>query len=139
MVKVTNTGTNPVVLSDGTLLPLGEGVEVKNWSKLKAHHLTAAMIEAGLISAGAESPEDSADERADLFAKLKALGVDATGNSKTETLRKKLEEAEAAKSAADAEAALKLEVIAELKGLNVEVDEAASLADLQAALATAKA
>ena len=49
MAKVTNTGTNPVVLSDGTLLPLGEEVEVKHWAKLKEHHLTAAMVEAGLF------------------------------------------------------------------------------------------
>ncbi|SDQ71941.1 hypothetical protein SAMN04490192_2880 [Pseudomonas lundensis] len=52
MAKVTNTGTNPVVLSDGTLLPLGEEVEVKDWAKLKEHHLTAAMLEADLLKVG---------------------------------------------------------------------------------------
>ncbi|WP_122593275.1 hypothetical protein [Pseudomonas viridiflava] len=53
MAKVTNNSTNPVVLSDGTQLPLGEEVDVKDWAKLKEHHLTAAMVEAGLLKVSA--------------------------------------------------------------------------------------
>jgi hypothetical protein len=133
MTKVTNTGTNPVVLSDGTHLPLGMEVDVKDWAKLKEHHVTAAMVEAGQISVGTVKEEPN-DEKDELLAKLKSLGVDVNGNSKVETLRKKLEEAEA-KVAADQKAV----VIAELEGLNADFDEKASLEDLQGALAKAKA
>ena len=73
----------------------------------------------------------SGDEKAELLAKLKALGIDAAGNSKVETLRKKLVEAEAA--------AEKEKVVDELKALNVEFDAEANLEALQAALAAAKA
>ena len=111
--------------------------ETKDVDLTAAGHKGASRL--SFLKVEGKAPAEGSDERDDLFAKLKALGIDAAASSKTETLRKKLEEAEAAKTAADAEAALKLEVIAELKGLNVEVDEAASLADLQAALATAKA
>lgn len=57
MAKVTNNGTNPVVLSDGTLLPIGEEVDVKDWAKLKEHHLTAAMVEADLLKVGTAKAE----------------------------------------------------------------------------------
>lgn len=132
MTKVTNTGTNPLVLSDGTFLPLGAEVDVKDWAKLKDHHVTSAMVEAGQLSVGAVKQEPT-DEKDELIAKLKSLGIDANGNSKPETLRKKLEEAEA-KAAADQKAV----VIAELKGLNADFDEKGSLEDLQDALAKAK-
>jgi ribosomal protein L9 len=75
----------------------------------------------------------SGDEKAELLAKLKALGIDAAGNSKVETLRKKLEEAEAAA------AAEKQKVMDELKSLNLEFDAEANVEALQAALAAAKA
>jgi soluble P-type ATPase len=91
------------------------------------------------LKVSGDVPEASGDEKADLMAKLKALGINASANSKPETLRAKLEEAEAAKAAAEAEEAAKADLIAELKGLNAEVDEKASLEDLQAALAKAKA
>jgi len=135
-MKVTNNGTAPRgIRVDGIIKVLRPGesrdLALKGVELERAQGITALEIEAVVVS--------EADEKADLIARLKALGIDAAGNSKPETLRKKLDEAEAAKVAADAEAALKLEVISELKGLNVEVDEAASLADLQAALVAAKA
>jgi hypothetical protein len=133
MTKVTNTGTNPLVLSDGTFLPLGTEVDVKDWAKLKDHHVTSAMVESGQLSVGAVK-EEQTDEKDELIAKLKSLGIDANGNSKPETLRKKLEEAEE-KATADQKAV----VIAELKGLNADFDEKGGLEDLQAALAKAKA
>ncbi|MCS3467091.1 hypothetical protein M2401_000812 [Pseudomonas sp. JUb42] len=58
MAKVTNTSKNPVVLSDGTFLPVGEEVDVKDWAKLKDHHVTAAMVESGELQAGAAKTED---------------------------------------------------------------------------------
>ncbi|WP_395598598.1 hypothetical protein AB4P95_05575 [Pseudomonas sp. A1437] len=83
------------------------------------------------MSVDGKAPAADGDEKAELLAKLKALGIDAAGNSKVETLRKKLEEAEAA--------AEKQKVVDELKALNVEFDAEANLEALQAALAAAKA
>ena len=83
------------------------------------------------LSVEGKAPAGDGDERTELFAKLKALGIDAAGNSKTETLQKKLDEALAA--------AEKQKVMDELTALNVEFDKEASLEDLQAALAAAKA
>ncbi|MGE1156738.1 hypothetical protein [Pseudomonas kitaguniensis] len=71
------------------------------------------------------------DEKSELIAKLKALGIDAAGNSKVETLQKKLDEALAA--------AEKQNVIDELTALNIEFDKEANLEALQAALVAAKA
>jgi hypothetical protein len=85
------------------------------------------------MSVDGKAPTADGEEKAELLAKLKALGIDAAGNSKVETLRKKLEEAEAAA------AAEKKKVIDELKALNVEFDAEANLEALQAALAAAKA
>jgi hypothetical protein len=77
-----------------------------------------------------KAPAEGGDERDDLFAQLKALGIDATGNSKTETLRKKLDEALAAKE--------RDEVVAALTEKGVEFDEKDSLDDLKAKLAAAQ-
>lgn len=79
-----------------------------------------------------DEPDDKAADKQDLLARLKALGVDANGNSKVETLQKKLDETLAAQAEA------KQGVMDELKALGVEFDEAASLADLQATLVAAK-
>ncbi|MEE5068643.1 hypothetical protein V2J79_05355 [Pseudomonas alliivorans] len=73
----------------------------------------------------------SGDEKTELLAKLKALGIDAGKNSGIDTLRKRLAEAEAA--------AEKQKVIDELAELKVEFDKEANLEALQAALAAAKA
>jgi hypothetical protein len=85
------------------------------------------------LSVDGKAPADGGEEKAELLAKLKALGIDAASNSKVETLRKKLEEAETAA------AAEKQKVVDELKALNVEFDAEANLEALQAALAAAKA
>ncbi|WP_395599029.1 hypothetical protein AB4P95_11435 [Pseudomonas sp. A1437] len=84
------------------------------------------------MSVDGKAPAADGDEKAELLAKLKALGIDAAGNSKVETLRKKLEEAEAAQ-------AEKQKVIDDLTALNVQFDPEANLEALQAALAAAKA
>ena len=85
------------------------------------------------MSVDGKVPAADGEEKAELLAKLKALGIDAAGNSRVETLRKKLEDAEAAA------AAEKQKVMDELKVLNVEFDAEANLEALQAALAAAKA
>lgn len=127
-VKITNSGTCPRGLwSMGAIKMIGIGAsreltltedELEQAKKLKV--LSFETVEA-----------PSGDEKTELLAKLKALGIDAAGNSKVETLRKKLEEAEAA--------AEKQKVIEELKALNVEFDAEANLEALQGALAAGKA
>jgi len=82
------------------------------------------------LSVEGKAPAGDSDERAELFAKLKDLGIDAAGNSKTETLQKKLDEALAAKEHAD--------VIAQLTAKGVEFGEKDSLEDLKAKLAAAQ-
>ena len=141
MPIVTNTGSvTPIGLPSGVVIAPGQAVDYPNWSKVKERKSLAHYVSSGvLLITDAVDDSDAGDQRQELFAKLKALGIDAQANSKAETLQKKLDEALAAKAAAEAETTLKLEVITELKALNVEVDESASLADLQAALATAKA
>ena len=127
-VKVTNSGTCPRGLwSMGAIKMIGIGAS-RELTLTEAELEQAKKIDV-LSFEAVEAP--SGDEKAELLAKLKALGVDAAGNSKVETLRKKLEEAEAA--------AEKQKVIDELTALNVEFDKEANLDALQAALAAAKA
>ena len=127
-VKVTNSGTCPRGLwSMGAIKMIGIGAS-RELTLTEAELEQAKKIDA-LSFEAVEAP--SGDEKAELLAKLKALGIDAAGNSKVETLRKKLEEAEAA--------AEKQKVVDELKALNVEFDAEANLEALQAALAAAKA
>ena len=129
-VKVTNGGLCPRgIWALGAIKLIGIGAsreltltEVELEQAKKIDVLSFETVEA-----------PAGDEKAELLAKLKALGIDAAGNSKVETLRKKLEEAEAAA------AAEKQKVIDELKALNVEFDAEANLEALQAALAAAKA
>jgi len=130
-VKVTNSGTCPRGLwSMGAIKMIGIGAS-RELTLTEAELEQAKKIDV-LSFEAVEAP--SGDEKAELLAKLKALGIDAAGNSKVETLRKKLEDAEAA-----AEQAKKQEVIDELTTLNVQFDKEANLEALQAALAAAKA
>lgn len=127
MAKITNNGRNPLHLPDGTFLPMGEEVEVKGWGTLKAHHLISALVEDGslAVSDGAGSREPEADKEV-LFAKLKALGVEAGKNSSVKTLQEKL---------AEAEAKAKDEIIAKLTEKGVAVGDDVTLEELQAELA----
>ena len=130
-VKVTNSGTCPRGLwSMGAIKLIGIGASRE--LTLTEDELEQAKKIDVLSFEAVEAP--AGDEKAELLAKLKALGIDAAGNSKVETLRKKLEDAEAA-----AEQTKKQEVIDELTTLNVQFDKEANLEALQAALAAAKA
>lgn len=127
-VKVTNSGTCPRGLwSMGAIKMIGIGAS-RELTLTEAEIEQAKKIDV-LSFEAVEAP--SGDEKAELLAKLKALGIDAAGNSKTETLQKKLDEA--------LSAAEKQKVIDELTALNVEFDKDANLEALQAALAAAKA
>ncbi|QOQ76479.1 hypothetical protein IMF22_05325 [Pseudomonas poae] len=128
-MKVTNNSKalQGVHTTDGVVYILpGETKEVDLTSE---GHKGASRLT--FLSVEGKAPAGDSDERTDLFAKLKALGIDAAGNSKTENLQKKLDEALAA--------AEKQKVIEELTALNVEFDKEANLEALQAALAAAKA
>ncbi|CAN2967458.1 hypothetical protein [Pseudomonas fluorescens] len=128
-MKVTNNSKalQGVHTTDGVVYILpGKTKEVDLTSE---GHKGASRL--AFLSVEGKAPAGDGDERTELFAKLKALGIDAAGNSKTETLQKKLDEALAA--------AEKQKVMDELTTLNVEFDKEASLEDLQAALAAAKA
>lgn len=128
-MKVTNNSKalQGVHTTDGVVYVLpGETKEV---DLTPEGHKGASRL--AFLSVEGKAPAGDGDERTELFAKLKALGIDAAGNSKTETLQKKLDEALAA--------AEKQKVVDELTALNVEFDKEANLEDLQAALAAAKA
>ncbi|WP_421547369.1 hypothetical protein [Pseudomonas sp. QD4] len=128
-MKVTNNSKalQGVHTTDGVVYILpGETKEV---DLTPEGHKGASRL--AYLSVEGKAPASDGDERTDLFAKLKTLGIDAAGNSKTETLQKKLDEALAA--------AEKQKVIDELTALNVEFDKEANLEALQAALAAAKA
>lgn len=128
-MKVTNNSKalQGVHTTDGVVYVLpGETKEV---DLTPEGHKGASRL--AFLSVEGKAPAGDGDERTELFAKLKALGIDAAGNSKTETLQKKLDEALAA--------AEKQKVVDELTALNVEFDKEANLEALQAALAAAKA
>ncbi|MBV1814519.1 hypothetical protein KTT58_17380 [Pseudomonas viridiflava] len=126
-VKVTNSGLCPRgIWAMGAIKLIGIGAtreltltedDLDQVKKIEA--LSVEIVEA-----------PAADEKAELLAKLKALGVNAGANSGLESLRKKLEEAESA--------AEKQKVMDELTELKVEFDKEANLEALQAALAAAK-
>ncbi|OJT30238.1 hypothetical protein BOP96_12365 [Pseudomonas sp. FSL W5-0203] len=128
-MKVTNNSKalQGVHTTDGVVYVLpGETKEV---DLTPEGHKGASRL--AFLSVEGKAPAGDGDERTELFAKLKVLGIDAAGNSRTETLQKKLDEALAA--------AEKQKVIDELTALNVEFDKEANLEALLAALAAAKA
>lgn len=82
------------------------------------------------LSIEGDTPDDKGTDKQDLLARLKALGIDASGNSKPETLQKKLDDALAAKDLAD--------VTAQLKEKGIEFAETESLEGLKAKLTAAQ-
>lgn len=137
MTKVTNKAGYPLLLADGTPMAPGEEVDVKDWAKVKEHHVTTAMLQSGQLQVGAgksSESEDDVGEKASLLAQLRSLGIDANGNSKVETLRKKLEEAEAAQAA-------KVErdgLIEQLNAKNIQFEAGETNDKLKAKLAQAE-
>ena len=128
-MKVTNNSKalQGVHTTDGVVYVLpGETKEV---DLTPEGHKGASRL--AFLSVEGKAPAGDGDERTELFAKLKALGIDAAGNSKTETLERRPDEARAG--------AEKQKVVDGLTALNVGVDKEANLEALQAALAAAKA
>ncbi|WNP75162.1 hypothetical protein [Pseudomonas aeruginosa] len=146
MALITNTNRiTPIGLPSGAVIPPGASVDVPEWDDIKDRKNLAFYVVTGVlvVEGGVQSDGQGGEEayRQQLFAELKALGVNAGANSKTETLVAKLAQlkAKAAPSQptpppAD-EAAQKQALIAELSALGVPAGPDASLEELQKALA----
>lgn len=131
LVKNTHSKT-PIGLPDGSVVPPRGELDVPQWADYRDRQNLAFYVDTGvlLVEGDDDSPLMSKEQ---VLARLKELGIVAAGNTKIDTLRAKLAAAE------EVVAEQKQAVIGELTTLNVEFDKEASLEDLQAALATAKA
>lgn len=125
MAKVTNTDSKtPIGLPDGSVVPPGGTIDVPQWVDYSNRQNLAFYVETGvLVVEGGEPVELSKEE---LFAKLKALGVDAGKNSSVKTLQEKL---------AETEEKAKADIIAKLTEKGVAVGDDVTLEELQAELA----
>lgn len=125
MAKVTNTHSKtPIGLPDGSVVPPGGAIDVPQWVDYSNRQNLAFYVETGvLVVEGGETVELSKEE---LFAKLKALGIEAGKNSSQKTLQERLVEAEAK---------AKEEAIAKLKEKGIEVGDDVTLEELRAELA----
>ncbi|MCV3804740.1 hypothetical protein OHU52_30295 [Pseudomonas aeruginosa] len=140
MAKVTNTHRiTPIGLPSGAVIPPGASVDVPEWEEIKGRKNLAFYVLTGvLVVEGGEGGDDQGGEEAyrqQLFAELKALGVNAGANSKTETLVSKLAEVKAKATLPADEAAQKQALIEQLAALGVPAGPDASLEELQKALA----
>ncbi|HCL4398126.1 hypothetical protein [Pseudomonas aeruginosa] len=111
------------------------------WDDIKDRKNLAFYVVSGVlvVEGGVQSDGQGGEEayRQQLFAELKALGVNADAKSKTETLVSKLAEAKATPPAD--EAAQKEALIEQLATLGVPAGPDASLEELQKALADKQA
>lgn len=146
MALINNTNRiTPIGLPSGSVIPPGASVDVPEWDEIKDRKNLAFYVDTGVlvVEGGVQSDSQGGEEayRQQLFAELKALGVNAGANSKTETLVSKLAEVKAkAKAAPPAdEAAEKQVLIDQLAALGVPSGPDASLEELQKALADKQA
>lgn len=125
MAKVTNTHSKtPIGLPDGSVVPPGGTIDVPRWVDYSNRQNLAFYVETGvLVVEGGEPVELSKEE---LFAKLKALGIEAGKNSSLKSLQERLVEAEEK---------AKVDIIAKLTEKGVAVGEGVTLEELQAELA----
>ena len=125
MAKVSNTHSKtPIGFPDGSVVPPGGTIDVPQWVDYSNRQNLAFYVETGvLVVEGGEPVELSKEE---LFAKLKALGIEAGKNSSLKSLQERL---------AEAEEKAKADIIAQLTEKGVAVGEDATLEELQAELA----
>ncbi|MFH0046261.1 hypothetical protein, partial [Pseudomonas aeruginosa] len=100
MALITNTNRiTPIGLPSGAVIPPGASVDVPEWDDIKDRKNLAFYVVTGVlvVEGGVQSDGQGGEEayRQQLFAELKALGVNAGANSKTETLVSKLAEVKA--------------------------------------------
>ncbi|MCT7342208.1 hypothetical protein N5K55_20850 [Pseudomonas aeruginosa] len=109
------------------------------WDEIKDRKNLAFYVDTGVlvVEGGVQSDSQGGEEayRQQLFAEVKALGVNAGANSKTETLVSKLAEVKAKAAPTADEAAEKQVLIDQLAALGVPSGPDASLEELQKALA----
>ena len=140
MALITNTNRiTPIGLPSGSVIPPGAGGDGAAWGAIKAPKKRAIYVgtRGGGGGGGVQSDSQGGEEayRQQLFAELKALGVNAGANSKTETLVSKLAEVKAKAAPPADEAAEKQVLIDQLAALGVPSGPDASLEELQKALA----
>ncbi len=129
MAQVTNNSERtPIGLPNGVLIAPKQTVDVEGWGKMKDHKVLVHYLKHGILTVGGESQKASSggEDKDELLAKLKALGIDAGKNSGIESLQKRL---------AEAEAKAKEEAIAKLAEKGVVVGDDVTLEELQAELA----
>lgn len=144
MAIITNTHRiTPIGLPSGAVIPPSASVDVPEWDAIKDRKNLAFYVLTGvLVVEDGEGDDDQGGEEAyrqQLFAELKALGVNAGANSKTETLVSKLAEVKAKATLPADEAAQKQALIEQLAALGVPAGPDASLEELQKALADKQA
>lgn len=124
MAKVTNTHSKtPIGLPDGSVVPPGGTIDVPQWVDYSNRQNLAFYVETGVLVVEGGGPVELSKE--ELFAKLKALGIEAGKNSSLKSLQERL---------AEAEAKAKDEIIAKLTEKGVAVGDDVTLEELQAEL-----
>ncbi len=123
-MKVTNSSKAPQGVHTATGVVFVAPGESRDVELTEAGHKLASRLDFLKVS-GAAPKADDGDKEA-LFAKLKALGVEAGKNSSVKTLQEKLVEAEAK---------AKEDIIAKLTEKGVVVGDDVALEELQAELA----
>jgi len=129
MAQVTNNSDRtPIGLPNGVLIAPKQTVDVEDWGKIKGHKVLVHYLKHGILIVGGEAQKASGggEDKDELLAKLKALGIEAGKNSSVKTLQEKL---------AEAEAKAKEDIIAKLTEKGVAVGEDVTLEELQAELA----
>lgn len=123
-MKVTNSSKAPQgVHTAAGVVFVGPG-ESREVELTEAGHKLASRL--GFLKVSGTAPKADDGDKEALFAKLKALGVEAGKNSSLKTLQERLVEAEAK---------AKEEAIAKLKEKGIEVGDDVTLEELQAELA----
>jgi hypothetical protein len=123
-MKVTNNSKAPQGVHTATgvvFLTPGESREVE---LTEQGHKLASRLDFLKVSGSAPKADDGGKE--ELFAKLKALGIEAGKNSSLKSLQERL---------AEAEEKVKADIIAKLTEKGVAVGEGVTLEELQAELA----
>jgi hypothetical protein len=135
MSTITNTHRNALAIPGGTVLQPGRPTPVHDWDKIKDNHVVKAWLKAGILKAGDDPAGDQGSQyvqpdKAELQAKLDALGMQYDKRSGVAKLQALLAEAEAAASeqAAAAEHAAKVEETAREDG-KYTAEEFAALPD----------
>ena len=125
MAKVTNTHSKtPIGLPDGSVVPPGGTIDVPQWVDYSSRQNLAFYVESGVLVVEDHGVAELTKE--ELFAKLKALGIEAGKNSSLKSLQERL---------AEAEEKAKADIIAKLTEKGVAVGEGVTLEELQAELA----